>query len=312
MLLTTDVAPPVIDLGRLVGWRPLPLSVRDARRQARPLRDRIAATPVPAQRRTAPRHVGTVTLRARNIVVRYGTLTAVRGVHLELMSGQVTALMGRNGSGKSSLLWALQGSGPRQSGTVDVEGTDPQSLPATKARTLVGLVPQNPADLLYLDTVAQECAQADRESDGASPVPARTLLHRLAPGIADNIHPRDLSEGQRLSLVLALQLTAAPQVVLLDEPTRGLDYRSKRALAAIIDQLSAQGRAVLISTHDVEFAAAVADRVVVLAAGDIVADGPTPQVVVASPAFAPQISKILAPLCYLTIDQVADTMAELG
>ena len=258
------------------------------------------------------RRVGTITLRARNVVVRHGPTTAVRGANLDLTSGQVTALMGRNGSGKSSLLWALQGSGPRQAGTVDVGGTDPKALSATKARTLVGLVPHNPADLLYLDTVGQECAQADRETNGASPVPARTLLDRLAPGIADDIHPRDLSEGQRLSLVLALQLAAAPNVVLLDEPTRGLDYRGKRVLAEIIDQLSGQGRAVLISTHDVEFVAAVADRVVVLAAGDIVADGPTSEVVVASPAFAPQIAKILAPLHYLTIEQVADTMRALS
>jgi energy-coupling factor transport system ATP-binding protein len=312
MLATTEVAPPVVELGRLLDWLPLPLSVRDARRRAGPLRERIGATPVPAQKRTVPRRVGTVTMRARNVVVRYGPTTAVRGATLDLRSGQVTALMGRNGSGKSSLLWALQGSGPRQSGTVDVGGTDPKAVPATKARTLVGLVPQNPADLLYLDTVAQECAQADRESNGASPVPARTLLDRLAPGIADDVHPRDLSEGQRLSLVLALQLAAAPDVVLLDEPTRGLDYRSKRILAEIIDRLSGEGRAVLISTHDVEFVAAVADRVVVLAAGDIVADGPTPEVVVASPAFAPQIAKILAPLRYLTVDQVAEAMGSVS
>src|SRR6202042_544571 len=132
MLATSEVAPPVIELGRLVGWQPPPLSVRAARRQARPLRDRIAATPVPAPKRTALRHMGAVTLRARNVVVRYGPITAVRGANLDLMSGQVTALMGRNGSGKSSLLWALQGSGPRQSGTVEVGGLDPRSLPASK------------------------------------------------------------------------------------------------------------------------------------------------------------------------------------
>ncbi len=173
-----------------------------------------------------------------------------------------------------------------------------------KARRLVGLVPQTPADLLYLETVAQECAQADRESDGASTGSARPLLDRLAPGIAGEMHPRDLSEGQRLSLVLAVQLAAAPAVVLLDEPTRGLDYRAKRALIDIIDVLAAEGRAVVIATHDVEFVAAAADRVVVMAAGDIVADGPTAEVVGASPAFAPQVAKILAPLAYLTLDQV--------
>ena len=92
--------------------------------------------------------------------------------------------------------------------------------------------------------------------------------------------------------------------MLLDEPTRGLDYAAKRSLVGIIDRLAAEGRSVVIATHDVEFVAAAADRVVVMAAGEVVADGPTAEVVVASPAFAPQVAKILAPLEYLTVDQV--------
>jgi energy-coupling factor transport system ATP-binding protein len=251
-------------------------------------------------------------LRARNVVVRYGSVVAVRGVDLDLAGGEVVALMGRNGSGKSSLLWALQGSGPRQTGTVDIGGVDPGSLSPAKARGIVGLVPQTPADLLYLDSVAEECEQADRESDHVSTVSARALLDRITPGIPSGSHPRDLSEGQRLSLVLAIQLVAAPDVVLLDEPTRGLDYPAKRTFIAILDQLVAEGRTVVVSTHDVEFAAAAADRVVVMGTGDIVADGPAPDVMVASAAFAPQVAKILAPLPYLTMDQVADALAEAG
>ena len=91
--------------------------------------------PVPPRPRATARHDRTrAVLRARNVVVRYGPVVAVRGVDLELAGGEVTALMGRNGSGKSSLLWALQGSGPRQSGTVDVGGVDPRSLAPAKAR----------------------------------------------------------------------------------------------------------------------------------------------------------------------------------
>jgi energy-coupling factor transport system ATP-binding protein len=160
--------------------------------------------------------------------------------------------------------------------------------------------------------VAEECAQADRESDGAGPEGARGLLDRLAPGIADGTHPRDLSEGQRLSLVLAVQLAAAPVVVLLDEPTRGLDYRAKRTLIDILDLLASEGRAIVVATHDVEFVAAAADRVVVLGQGDIVADGPTADVVGASPAFAPQVAKIMAPLAYLTMDQIRRAVTEMG
>ncbi|HEY1733301.1 MAG TPA: ATP-binding cassette domain-containing protein [Acidimicrobiales bacterium] len=334
MLATTAVAPPVVELGRFAGWQPLPLSVRDARRQAEPLRRQLGDRPVPPPHRSLARPGGDVALRARNVVVRYGAVVAVRGVDLDLVHGEVTALMGRNGSGKSSLLWAVQGAGPRQTGLVQVEGTDPKSLPASGARRLVGLVPQTPADLLYLDTVGEELAQADRESAsqttagptagepptgdgppgsarptaGTPAVGARALLDRLAPGIPEGIHPRDLSEGQRLALVLAAQLTAAPRVVLLDEPTRGLDYAAKRSLVGIVDRLAAEGRSVVVATHDVEFVAAAADRVVVLADGDIVADGATTDVIVASPAFAPQVAKVLAPLPYLTAAQVGSAL----
>jgi len=310
MLISTAVAPPVVELGRFAGWSPLPLSVRDARRLAVPLRDRIGRRPVPDPPRSAERQRGATALSARRIVVRYGDVTAVRQVDLDLAAGEVTALMGRNGSGKSSLLWAVQGTGTRQGGSVDVGGTDPGAVPPARARRLVGLVPQTPTDLLYLDTVDDECAQADRESAGASAVGARALLDRLAPGIPGELHPRDLSEGQRLALVLAVQLAAAPAVVLLDEPTRGLDYQGKRSLIGILDVLASEGRSVLVATHDVEFVAAAADRVVVMADGDVVADGPVGEVVGASPSFAPQVSKILAPVGVLTMDQVRLALPE--
>lgn len=305
VLASASVAPPVVELGRLVGWDPPALSVRDARRLAGPLRARLAHRSVPP-RRGGPRQV---LLTAQRVLVRYGDVVAVAGVDLDLRAGEVTALMGRNGSGKSSLLWALQGSGTRQAGKVEVAGTDPVRASAKEARRLVGLVPQTPGDLLYLDTVGRECAQADRES-AAEPGSARALLDRLAPGIDDDQHPSDLSEGQRLALVLAIQLVATPQVVLLDEPTRGLDYTAKAALALILDALAEEGRSVAVATHDVEFVARAADRVAVMAQGEIVADGPTAEVVVSSPAFAPQVSKILGPLPFLTVDEVRGALAE--
>ncbi len=305
MLLTATVAPPVVELGRLARWRPLPLSVRDARRQAGPLRARLPVTP-PLVAPVAA--AGETALRARQIVVRYGDVVAVRGVDLALRSGEITALMGRNGSGKSSLLWAIQGAGRRQAGAVEIAGRDPKELPPREARALVALVPQTPSDLLYLNTVGAELAQADRESTASKSPRARELLDRLAPGIGDDEHPRELSEGQRLSVVLAIQLRAAPRVVLLDEPTRGLDYGAKRALRTIVQRLAGEQRSVVIATHDVEFVAATCDRAVVMGDGDLIADGPTPEIVLASPAFAPQVAKILTPLRYLRAEQVADAL----
>ncbi|MCL7376672.1 ABC transporter ATP-binding protein [Streptomyces sp. 35G-GA-8] len=314
---TSSIAPPIVDLGRAAGWSPLPLSVRDARRAAGTLRARLAGhPPAPARPRTS--HEQEALLRARDVTVSYHGVPAVREIDVELRGGEITALMGRNGSGKSSLLWTLQGSGPRTSGTVRVTSGprgrasgDPHTMSSAEARRSVGLVPQTPADLLYLESVDQELAQADRESAVAGPKngEARSILDRIAPGIGDATHPRDLSEGQKLALVLAIQLSAAPRVLLLDEPTRGLDYRAKTELIRIVDALAAEGRAVVIATHDVEFVARAADRVVVMAEGDIVSDGPTADVIVASPVFAPQTAKILAPLPYLTVDQVTASIA---
>jgi energy-coupling factor transport system ATP-binding protein len=311
----SSVAPPVVELGRLAGWSPLPLSVRDARRRAAPLRSRLRALrPDDAAASAGTTDVGRAgaagdpsssptALRARGVVVRYGPVVAVAGVDLDLAAGQVTALMGRNGAGKSSLLWALQGSGRRQSGrVVDATGTDPADLPPQQARSRVGRVPQQAADLLYLETVADECLTADREA-GVPAGTARALLDRMVPGVDPEAHPRDLSEGQRLALVLALVLVSSPSVLLLDEPTRGLVYPGKDALGHILRELAETGTTVLLATHDVEFVAAVAERAVVLADGEVVSEGPAPVVLGETPAFAPQVQKVLGP-GWLTVDQV--------
>ena len=301
-----QVRPPIVELGKLAGWKPLPLSVRDARRLAPALRRQLPDTPPLSAR---PAHdARQPALTAHGIVVRYGPVIAVRAVGLTLRAGECTALMGRNGSGKSSLLWALQGTGSRAAGTVSVAAAaaDPARLSPARARRLVGLVPQTPADLLYLETVGEELAEADRDvSDAPGAAPARDILAEIAPGIPAGTHPRDLSAGQQLALVLAIQLTAAPTVILLDEPTRCLDYQAKASLTGILDQLAARGHAIVVATHDVEFVTRACDRVVVMAEGEIVTDGPAAAVLTASPTFAPQIAKILAPLPYLTQAQVA-------
>ena len=299
VLADSPVVPPIVELGRRLGWSPVPLTVRDARRRARGLSlapvglAGTSARSGPAELAAAgPAEASAPALASRRLTVVVGHTVAVRDVDLDLAAGEVTAVMGRNGSGKSSLLWTLQGSRRRRAGTVAVDGRDPADLDAPSRRAAVGLVPQTAADLLYLETVAEECASA---GDGC-----RGLLDRFAPAIDGATHPRDLSEGQRLALVLAIVLSAGPRVLLLDEPTRGLDYPGKAALARVLRELAMTGRgdrgcAVLVATHDVEFVAQVADRVLVLAEGEVVSSGPVRDVVAQSPSYAPQVTKILGP-----------------
>ena len=211
--------------------------------------------------------------------------------------------MGRNGSGKSSLLNVLAGARSPTRGSVSVGGHDPAPPAARALVRAVGLVPQDPGLLLYGESVDDECRTADRAArwpDGTT----RATLERILPGVPADRHPRDLSEGQRLALALAVVLAPAPPLLLLDEPTRGLDYPSKDRLITVLRELAASGHAVVLATHDVELAARVANRAVVLADGEVIADGPARQVVCHSPVFAPQIAKVLAPDEWLTLDEV--------
>ena len=328
ILAAAPVVPPVVELGRLAGWSPLPLSVRDARRAAVELRTRLAplvpASPrsggAPASRVTRDLHqnavggarpVGEVVARAEGLHASYGPVAALRDVDLELRAGEIVALMGRNGAGKSTLLSHLVGLKVPGRGTVLVGGREPHSLPAREVVRSAGLVPQDAGLLLYHDTVAAECTAGDRDADLA-PGTTRAVLDRLVPGIDPRAHPRDLSEGQRLALALAVVLAAEPPLVLLDEPTRGLDYPAKHRLVRILGDLAAEGRAVVLATHDVEVVAEVADRAIVLAEGEIVADGPAREVVVHSPVFAPQVAKVLAPEPWLTVGEVAAALEQLA
>jgi energy-coupling factor transport system ATP-binding protein len=238
------------------------------------------------------------------LVVRRGTVEALSKVTLGVSAGSVTAVMGRNGAGKSTLLAAMAGQLAATSGEVSVAGSSPRRLAPHDRVRVVGLVPQDSNLLLYADSVAAECRAADRDfaaADGTT----RALLARIAGEVDGDQHPRDLSEGQRLALALAIILAGRPQVVLLDEPTRGLDYPAKRRLVGILRDLAAEGHAVIVATHDVELVAEVAQRVIVLAEGEVVVDGPIHEVLTGSPAFAPQVAKILHPLPLLTVDDVS-------
>ncbi|MFF8275045.1 ABC transporter ATP-binding protein [Streptomyces lateritius] len=338
IMAMSPVHPPVVALGRLAGWTPLPLTVRDARRGAGPLRERLTGLrPEPRTsnggragssaspafeargsgggaagfrfwRRPAREALLSDTLvDVRALGVRRGRVEALRRVELTVRPGETVALMGRNGAGKSTLLGSLVGMVEPTSGSVLVSGRVPHRTDPRELIRQVGLVPQEPRDLLYADTVAAECAAADTDA-GAAPGTCRAVVSELLPGVADDTHPRDLSEGQRLALALAVVLTGRPPLLLLDEPTRGLDYAAKTRLVAHLRGLAAEGHGIVLATHDVELAAELAHRVVILAGGEVVADGPTAEVVVSSPAFSPQVAKILAPQPWLTVEQVREAL----
>jgi len=240
----------------------------------------------------------------KGLTASYGPIPALAEVTLDLHEGEVVAVMGRNGAGKSTLLHHLVGLRRPQRGTVEVLGRVPGELAASEAIRLVGLVPQDPGALLCAETVAAECRDSDRDGRLAGGT-TRTMLESIVAGISDQLHPKDLSEGQRLALALAIVLAPEPPLLLLDEPTRGLDYRAKERLSYQLRQLAARGHCVVVATHDVELVAEVADRVIVLADGEVITDGPARSVVCNSTGLASQVARVLAPAEWLTVDEVA-------
>ncbi|GAA2038570.1 ATP-binding cassette domain-containing protein [Terrabacter terrae] len=311
-MVRSQIFPPVVGLSRLVGWSPTPLSIRDARRKASTLRETLGASVPRAAADLRP--IGPdEALSVSGLRVARGGRVVIEGLDLTVARGSVTTLMGRNGAGKSTLLGAVAAQHPLAAGRVRVGAgrLDPHASPARDRVHTVGLVPQQPELLLYADTVAAECVAADADF-GAAPGTARAVLERISGGISPDTHPRDLSEGQRLELALAVILAGSPEVLLLDEPTRGLDYGAKKRLGEVLTALATQGTTVVLATHDVELAAEVADRVVILADGEVVTDGPAREVLASSPAFAPQVTKVLLPQTWLTVAEVAGALARIA
>jgi energy-coupling factor transport system ATP-binding protein len=244
-------------------------------------------------------------------------------VDLVIRRGEFVALMGRNGSGKSTLLRHCIGLLQPADGEVRVLGKRVREVAVEHLARRVGYVPQNPNALLFSDTVADELAFT-REAQGlrkGADLPGRdpdtVLLESLGLGGMAGRYPRDLSGGERQRVALAAVLVGDPELVLLDEPTRGLDYGQKAALASFLDQLRVAGggserKTVLMATHDVELVARCADRIVVIERGEIVADGPVRQVMSRLPAFASQVSKLFGDPRFIMVDDVLAACARIS
>lgn len=214
----------------------------------------------PVEPELAPvRHAvpGPIIAEARGVTVRHGERLAVDDASLTLAAGQLVALRGPNGAGKSSLLHAL--ARPAAAGTVIVDGVDVHGLRRRDRRHAVALVPEAYDDLLFALTVGEECARSG----------ALEIFEGLVGRDLRARHPRDLSAGERLCLVLALQLSAHPRVLLVDEPSRGLDAAARELVGGVLLAAAASGAAVVIATHDGDFADRFATRTVRMADGRI-------------------------------------------
>jgi energy-coupling factor transport system ATP-binding protein len=289
-------APPVIAIGRALGWAPLPLSVAEARRFAGP-----RAVSAPTNGRAAPAP-GDGVVSVRRLSVRLGETQALRDVSLELHEGEIVALMGRNGAGKTTLLRALAGL------------IDPAAHAVTFARDEFtraryrhcAYVAQNPSAMLYHATVAREVEDVLRGTGRVGTV--SDALDEWGLSALASRDPRDLSVGERQRVALAAMLAGAPRLILLDEPTRGMDADTRDLLIANLHRRRAAGATIVLASHDVELAASCAGRVVLLAEGEVIADGRAHEILADSITFSTQANKLFGG-GVLTVE---DALAHVG
>ncbi|MCC6453363.1 MAG: ATP-binding cassette domain-containing protein [Caldilineaceae bacterium] len=309
VLPVMEQVPPLVRLAKQLNWSPLPLTIKEGLRFSRVL----TPQPVDGPSRALPAPtVERPFAAAQQVKVRYGQTPALHGVDFALHPGEVVAVMGRNGSGKSTLFKTLVGLVRPDAGQVLVMGRDAAKLDVATICQSIGYLPQDPNSLLFADTVMEELSFTLRNhgydpagNPAALPVDPGALLAQLGiAGLAD-AYPRDLSVGERQRVALAAILVVKPHALLLDEPTRGLDYGAKGQLAQLLLGWRQAGMGIGVVTHDVELAAAIADRVVLMSQGEIIAQGAPAEVLGASPFFAPQIARLFPGTGWLTPEDVA-------
>jgi len=272
-----NVLAPTASLNRPRRCRPVPLR-RPGAAMLPPRHEAEPAGAVPSG--AVPAAVPTA-ISVSGLVVRYGDVVALDGIGLEAEHGQVVAVLGRNGAGKTSTVEALEGYRPAAQGQIEVLGLDPRRPDQHRRLTRrMGVMLQrggvypamNPAEALDLFSRYYE-----------DPVPPAGLLDRLDLGGVAGTPWRRLSGGEQQRLSMALALVGRPDVVFLDEPTAGVDPRGRLAIRDEIGALRAAGVCVLLTTHELPEAERLADRIVIIDRGQVVAAGTPTELTAARP-----------------------------
>ena len=309
--------PPLVRLGRELGWSPLPLTVKAGRRFAQ--RESKGAggqgskgtekiTLAPLLPRTP------ALLEANDVSFAYNGRSTLNEVSLHVNPGETVAVMGRNGAGKSTLLKCLMGLLAPKSGRVVINGKGVNGRAVADISREAAYLPQNPDDLLFAESVAEELTITLRNHNLLHRNGVAGMLDQLGLAQVADEYPRDLSVGQRQRVALGAVTITRPKLLLLDEPTRGLDYEAKETLVSIWQEWLAEGMGLLLVTHDVELVAQIADRVILLSQGEVIAAGETAEILSTSPLFAPQIARLFPDSGWLTVEDALEGMqnAEFG
>ena len=240
--------------------------------------------------------------------------TALKNVSLRVGEGELVAIMGRNASGKTTLVKHFNSLLKPTRGMVAVDGIDTRKATIAELARKVGFVFQNPNDHLFADTVEQEISFTLKNlgfESGEIRSRVDEMLERFKLKEYRRQYPRSLSGGEKQRVALASVLAIQPKILILDEPTRGMEYRLKSELMSFLHEYTSQGNTVILVTHDVETVAEYADRVILLSEGKIVVDGNKRDVLSRALLFSPQINRLVqafekygVPGNILTVDEL--------
>jgi energy-coupling factor transport system ATP-binding protein len=212
-------------------------------------------------------------ISVRDLVFSYDTLRALDRIDLAISAGEFVAIVGENGSGKTTLVKHFNGLLHPESGTVTVAGKDTRTTTTSELSKMVGLVFQNPDHMFFADSVYDEVAFGLKNlgiTDGEAII--RSALDEVNLGHASGLYPRWLSRGERQRLAIACVIAMQPQIIVLDEPTTGLDGNEARGVMEVLRHLQEKGHTIVIITHNRAIAEQCADRIIRMDAGRIISD----------------------------------------
>lgn len=223
---------------------------------------------------------GEVTIKAEGLWHVYPpNVVALRDINLEIKKGELIAIIGQNGGGKTTLAKHFNGLLKPTKGMVLVGGIDTKDKPPNELALVVGYVFQNPMHQIFSKTVYEEVAFGPRNAG----LPEEEVDKRVEEALKEvslseykDTHPLDLDYGKIKLLTIASIMSMKPEVYCLDEPTTGQDHVGRRVLANLVKKINKEeGATVIVITHDMKFVAEVADRIILMVDGKITADGPT-------------------------------------
>jgi energy-coupling factor transport system ATP-binding protein len=300
VIRNSPLKPPVVLLAERKGWTPIPLDVDQARKFIQLAPNMKISQDEQTQNMPA-------VIEVEQIHYQLSSREILKDVSFNLHHEERLVLMGPNGAGKSTLLRTLVGLIQPDQGKILLNGKNIASQNTAQLSRSIGYLPQDPNALLFSETVEQELLTTlNNHQMTVNPELIHELLTHLNLQSKILAYPRDLSAGEKQRVALGAVVVTQPDIIILDEPTRGLDQITKNSLLKLLFEWNRQGKTFLLVTHDVEFAAAFATRIIVLEDGRIIDQGRPARIMRQYPRYSPQIARLYPNSDWLTVDDVLE------